>query len=224
MKYQQITTGTFLARPNRFIAYVDIEGKTEKCHVKNTGRCKELLIPGAIVYLEKRNQPNRKTQYDVIAVQKGKLLINMDSQAPNKVYAEWAKEHIEKLRFFKSEVFHGDSRFDFYYETDTKQTFVEVKGVTLEQDGVVKFPDAPTERGVKHLRGLMQCVKEGYGAEVVFVVQMEEAIYFCPNEETHAAFAKTLREAVEAGVTVRVFTCKVLPDTLEISREMEARI
>lgn len=213
-----------MSRPNRFIAYVDIAGKTERCHVKNTGRCKELLTEGARVFLEKSENPKRTTAYDLIAVQKGEALVNIDSQAPNKVYCEWAEEHIPNLTLLKSEITHGDSRFDFYIEAERTRTFTEVKGVTLEKNGVVLFPDAPTERGVKHLNGLIKCVEEGFCAEVVFVVQMEQATYFCANEETHPAFAETLRKAQASGVSVRVFTCRVLPDEITICGEIEARI
>ena len=224
MRYNRITEGVFISRPNRFIAYVNIDGKQEICHVKNTGRCREILVPGAKVYLEISENPNRKTAYDLIAVEKDNLLINIDSQAPNAVYFEWVKSQTEGLTYIKREVTHGDSRFDLYYEVNGEKVFAEVKGVTLERDGVVLFPDAPTERGIKHLNGLIACVEEGYAAEIVFVVQMKTANYFCPNEETHMAFAQKLREAKEKGVSVRVFTCHVLPEEIAINGEIEAKI
>ncbi len=224
MKYQNITKGIFLSRPNRFIAQVEIDGKTETVHVKNTGRCKELLINGARVYLEKSGKPERKTQFDLVAVQKGERLINMDSQAPNKIFAEWANAHIEGLTLLKPEVTHGDSRFDFYMEAGKKRTFVEVKGVTLEKDGVVMFPDAPTERGLKHLRGLAKCVEEGFCAAAVFIVQMERANYFCANRDTHLAFAEELARAKQAGVSVLALNCSVTPEEIVALGEIETKI
>lgn len=224
MRYQDISEGRFLSRPNRFIALVEMDGKTETVHVKNTGRCKELLTENAVVYLEENNNPKRKTKYDLIAVQKGNLLVNMDAQAPNRVFAEWAKENIEDLMLLKPEVTYGDSRFDFYIETGKKRIFVEVKGVTLEQDGVVMFPDAPTERGVKHLKGLRRAVKDGYGAMVVFIVQLEQAQFFCPNRETHPAFAEELKRAKDDGVIVRALNCKVFPNELFAIGDIEIKI
>lgn len=224
MRYQNIVAGKFLSRPNRFIAIVDVDGKIETVHVKNTGRCKELLTENALVYLEKSDNPQRKTKYDLIAVQKGKLLINMDSQAPNQVFAEWAKENIADLSLLRREVTYGDSRFDFYLEAGEERIFVEVKGVTLEQDGVVRFPDAPTERGVKHLKGLRRAVENGYGAMVVFIVQMEQAHLFCPNQNTHPAFAEELKRAQDQGVTIRALNCKVRPDELSVLGDIETKI
>ena len=224
MKYKNITEGNFISRPNRFIAHVEVGGTTEIVHVKNTGRCREILIPGTKVYLEISDNPNRKTAYDLIAAEKEKLLINIDSQAPNALYCVWVASHIEGLTYMKREVTHGDSRFDLYYEANGIKTFAEVKGVTLETNGIVRFPDAPTERGIKHLNGLIACVKEGYAAEVIFVVQMKKAKYFCPNEVTHPAFAQKLKEAKENGVSVRVFTCDVLPEEIAINGEIEAKI
>ena len=224
MIYHNITEGIFISRPNRFIAQVEIDGKIETVHVKNTGRCKELLIKGVKVFLERSENPNRKTQFDLVAVQKGDLLINMDAQAPNKIFAEWAEMHIDGLKFLKPEVTHGDSRFDFYMEAGLKRTFVEVKGVTLEQDGVVLFPDAPTKRGLKHLRGLRTCLKEGFDALVVFIVQMERAAYFCANAKTHLAFAEELRRAKQAGVRILALNCLVKPDEITALGEIETRI
>lgn len=216
MRYSKTLTGKFLSRPNRFIAYVEIDGQPEVCHVKNTGSCKELLVPGATVVLEKASNPTRKTLYDLIAVYKGDRLINMDSQAPNKVFGEWAAESgfFGTPTLIKPESFFGSSRFDFYIEAEGRRIFVEVKGVTLERDGVVLFPDAPTLRGARHLRELAEAVGEGFEAYVFFVIQMEDCLYFTPNAETDAVFAKALREAAAQGVQVKCLDCKVTEDSL----------
>ena len=192
MQYTNVMVGKFIARPNRFIAHVEIAGREEIVHVKNTGRCKELLLPGVTVYVQHFPEGKRKTKYDLIAVEKQNILINMDSQAPNKVVQEWlvAKEPFGKITYLKPECKHGDSRFDFYLETAERKMFIEVKGVTLEEKGVVMFPDAPTERGVKHVQELCHCLEEeGYGAAIIFVVQMSGMRYFTPNRRTHLAFA-----------------------------------
>lgn len=219
MKYANIVHGTFLERENRFIAYVDIDGSVERVHVKNTGRCKELLVKGAEVYLVKADDPKRTTKYDLVVVKKGKLLINMDSQAPNKVAGEWlAKEELfSKVSLIKPETTYGNSRFDFYVESEDSQAFVEVKGVTLEMDGIVKFPDAPSERAIKHMEELIKAKQDGYGAFVLFVVQMEEAICFMPNEFIHKEFGAVLRKAKAAGVEIIAYKCKVEKDSLEIT-------
>ncbi len=216
MTYGQTAEGVFVSRPNRFIAHVDIAGKREICHVKNTGRCKELLVPGARIVLEKSKNPLRKTAYDIIAVYKGDRLINMDSQAPNRVFFEWAKTAGEfaDIAFIKPECVYKNSRFDFYLEGETRRVFAEVKGVTLEEDGVVMFPDAPTLRGQKHLTELSDAVRNGYEAYVVFVVQMENCCYFTPNRKTDEAFAKALEQAISDGVRVLCFTCKTTPNSL----------
>ena len=214
MNYGQVVFARFLSRPNRFIAWVEREGQTEICHVKNTGRCRELLTPGAGVYLEVSDNPARKTKYDLIAVEKGSLLINMDAQAPNRVFGEWAAANWPGLIAIRPEFTWEDSRFDFRLETEKGTVFVEVKGVTLEENGEVRFPDAPTERGVKHLRGLQRAVEQGYGAAVCFVVQMKGAARFRPNDATHPAFGQALREAAAAGVQVLAYDCAVTPDSL----------
>lgn len=223
MKYQHIVSAEFLNRPNRFVANVLLNGCEETVHVKNTGRCKELLAQGVTVYLEKSHKPNRSTVYDLVAVEKGKRIINMDSQAPNKVVGEWLlkKELFPDLILVRPETQYGNSRFDFYVETGQEKIFIEVKGVTLENDGVVKFPDAPSDRAVKHLEELMQARKEGYRTLVIFVIQMEAVEYFLPNEETHAAFAKALREAAKAGVEILAYDCRVTPDSLEIHQPVQ---
>lgn len=218
MRYQAVERGRFLARPNRFIAHVEVGGHTEVCHVKNTGRCRELLLPGVPVYLEPSANPARKTKYDLIAVEKGNLLINMDAQAPNKVFGEWAAggNFLPGLTLIRPEFTWEDSRFDFLLEDERGKIFVEVKGVTLEEDGEVRFPDAPTERGVKHLHGLRRAVEQGHRAAVFFVVQMKGVTRFRPNDATHPAFGAALREAAENGVGVYAYDCLVTPDSLTI--------
>ena len=212
-----MVSGIFRERPNRFIAHVELGGQEEVCHVKNTGRCKELLIPGARVWCEVSRNPNRKTKYDLIAVEKGTRLINMDSQAPNAAAKQWLLGGgLGKIENLKAEYTHGDSRFDFSFIKDGKLCFLEVKGVTLEQDGVCAFPDAPTERGVKHLKGLTAAAKEGYGAFVLFVIQMADMKYLRPHDETDPAFGKALREAAASGVTVLAMDCAVTPDSMDI--------
>jgi sugar fermentation stimulation protein A len=209
--------GIFHARPNRFIAHIEIDGQMQICHVKNTGRCRELLPPGAKVWCQESTNPNRKTKYDLIAVQKGDRLINMDSQAPNIAAGEWLRSGgLGPVEQVKAETVHGDSRFDFSFVKDGTLCFLEVKGVTLETDGVCAFPDAPTERGTKHLRGLIQAAREGYGAYVLFVIQMSDVKYLHPNDATDPAFAAALREAAENGVTILAMDCAVTPDTMQL--------
>ena len=222
MRYTNIMAGKFLARPNRFIAHVEIAGREEIVHVKNTGRCKELLLPGVTVYVQHFPEGKRKTKYDLIAVEKENILINMDSQAPNKVVQEWLvkQEPFGKITYLKPECKHGDSRFDFYLETESKQMFIEVKGVTLEEKGVVMFPDAPTERGVKHVQELCHCLEQGYEAAIVFVVQMSGMRYFTPNRRTHAAFAEALERAEACGVRMLALSCEVTPESLAINGEI----
>lgn len=220
MQYQHIEKGRFLSRPNRFIAHVALNGRTEIVHVKNTGRCRELLTQGAAVYLEKSGNPTRKTQYDLIAVEKGSLLVNMDAQAPNQVFREWAEAGGFRpgLTLLRPETTWGGSRFDFYWEsTDGGRGFVEVKGVTLEEKGHARFPDAPTERGVKHLKELIRCREEGYEAAVCFVLQMAGMVDFAPNDVTHPAFGEALRQAARSGVQVIARECAVTPDSLTIT-------
>lgn len=216
MHYRQVEKATFLARPNRFIAHVELAGEQVICHVKNTGRCRELLVPGAEVWLEKGSNPGRKTAWDLIAVQKDAHLINMDAQAPNKVFAEWAAQWEPELTALHSEVTYGQSRLDFCLETPRGLHYVEVKGVTLEEKGHTRFPDAPTERGIKHLQELMRAAAEGHRASAVFVIQMEDVTDFAPNDDTHPAFGAALREAAKAGVQVVAVNCRVTPDSLEI--------
>ena len=226
MRYGEVKRGRFLARPNRFVAHVELEGELVVCHVKNTGRCRELLTPSATVYLERAENPARKTPYDLIAVEKGDLLINMDAQAPNKVFGEWAAagRFLPGLTALRPEFTWEDSRFDFRLEDHLGPCFVEVKGVTLEQDGLALFPDAPTERGVKHLRGLRRAVEQGYRAAVFFVVQMKGPRLFRPNDDTHPAFGQALREAAAAGVGVYAWDCAVTPESLTLDAPVEVAL
>lgn len=223
MKYKNVKEGIFKERPNRFIAYADIDGKTEICHVKNTGRCKELLMPGVKVYVEESENPSRKTKYDLISVYKGDRLFNIDSSAPNKVFGEWvlSSGYFKGVTLVKPEQKYGSSRFDFYIEADGKKIFAEVKGVTLEKDGVLMFPDAPTERGVKHINELVSCTKDGFDSYAVFVIQTDEAKYFTPNKETHPEFAQALKNAVSNGVKVLCLSCNVSGNELLIKEEIE---
>ena len=225
MRYETMVPGHFLRRPNRFIAHVQINGREEVCHVKNTGRCRELLTPGAQVWCQRAANPNRKTKFDLIAVQKEERLINMDSQVPNAVAREWLLTGgLGEISQLKGEYTHGDSRFDFSFIKDEIRCFLEVKGVTLEQDGICAFPDAPTERGVKHLRGLTELAREGYGAYVLFVIQMADVEYLHPNDATDPAFGKSLREAAAAGVNVIAMDCLVTEDSMAIRKPVEVRL
>lgn len=217
MKYKNVITGKFKSRPNRFIAMVEIDGKIEKCHVKNTGRCKELLLSDAEVYLEKGDNPNRKTAYDLVGVKKGERMINMDSQAPNKAVKEWLEKEVyfKHITYLKPECKYGNSRIDFYLETaEGRKIFIEVKGVTLEENGIARFPDAPTERGIKHIQELQETVTDGYEAYILFVIQMKEILHFEPNDRTHKAFGDALREAAEHGVGVLAYECVVTRESM----------
>ena len=217
LKYANMVPGRFLSRPNRFIAHVEIGGEVQIVHVKNTGRCKELLTPGAEVWCRYDPNPARKTQYDLITVRKSQRLINMDSQAPNAAAKEWLLSGgLGEIENLKAESFHGDSRFDFSFTKDGKTSFLEVKGVTLENDGVCAFPDAPTERGTKHLRGLEELAQNGYGAYVLFVIQMSDVKYLHPNDRTDPTFGTALRAAAAAGVHILAMDCAVTEDTMEI--------
>ena len=220
-----MAVGSFLARPNRFIAHVEIDGNTEVCHVKNTGRCRELLPMGAKVWCEVSNNPARKTKYDLITVQKGKRLINMDSQAPNIAAKEWLLAGgLGKIENLKSETTQGESRFDFSFTKDGRPCFLEVKGVTLENDGICAFPDAPTQRGAKHLRGLSQLAKEGYGAYVLFVIQMTDVKYLHPNDATDPNFGAALRQASADGVQILAVDCRVTEYSMDIENKVEVRL
>ncbi len=221
MLYDNMVPGIFLARPNRFIAHIQIDGRTEVCHVKNTGRCRELLPVGAKVWCQKASNPARKTQYDLITVQKGSRLINMDSQAPNIAAREWLLSGgLGEISQLKPEYTQGDSRFDFSFVKDGRQCFLEVKGVTLENEGICAFPDAPTERGAKHLQGLARLAGEGFGAYVLFVIQMADVRYLHPNDATDPNFGKALREAAAAGVRVMAVDCAVTADSMTIGSQV----
>ena len=226
MKYDMIKQAAFLERPNRFTAWVELEGERRPCHVKNTGRCRELLVPGAAVYVQYAGNPDRKTQYDLIGVKKGETMINMDSQAPNKVVGEWlaAGGLFSDLTALRPETKYGTSRFDFYIEAEGKRIFMEVKGVTLEEDGVCAFPDAPTQRGAKHLRGLAEAAGQGYGAYVLFVIQMEGVRSLHPNEATDPEFARALRQAAQAGVEVLARSCAVTPQSMTITKPVPVEL
>ncbi|MCI6114217.1 MAG: DNA/RNA nuclease SfsA [Spirochaetales bacterium] len=228
MKYKgRIKEGVFLSRPNRFIAYVMVDGREEKCHVKNTGRCRELLVPGCKVYLEESENPNRSTRFDLVATEKkigdSSILINMDSQAPNSVVEEWLRKGElfgEKIEV-KREVTYSDSRFDFSITDESGRiTFLEVKGCTLEKNGVVMFPDAPTERGVKHVKELIKAKKEGYGAYILILVQMCGVKYFVPNWDTHPAFGEALREAERNGVVILCYDSIVTSDSITLFKSV----
>ena len=225
MKYENMVHGYFLERPNRFIAHVLINGQMEICHVKNTGRCRELLQPGAEVFLTESDNPARKTKYDLITVKKGDYLINMDSQAPNAAVKEWLMAGgLGPAEVIRPEKTYGDSRFDFYLERNGQGMYLEVKGVTLEDQGICRFPDAPTERGAKHLRELMAAKAAGYDAGVLFVIQMSPVRWLEPNDRTDPAFGKALREAAGAGVQVVAVDCRVTVDSMEIGQSVEVKL
>ncbi|GHU59339.1 sugar fermentation stimulation protein SfsA [Clostridia bacterium] len=219
MVYENIREGVFLCRPNRFIAEVEIGGNAEICHVKNTGRCKELIVQGTRVYVNQVDNPTRSTKYDLVSVWKGDRLINMDSQAPNRTFGEYLRQgkFIENTTLIKPETKYGDSRIDFYVETEERKVFIEVKGVTLEENGIAMFPDAPTERGVKHLNELAKCVADGYEAFVVFVIQMKDVTYFTPNYKTHPEFGAALVSVIESGVKAVAFDCVITEDSMDIN-------
>lgn len=225
MKYGMMVPGNFLRRPNRFIAHIEIAGKEETVHVKNTGRCRELLQPGARVWCEVSGNPNRKTKYDLITVKKGDYLINMDSQAPNTAVKEWLEQGgLGEAEFIKPEKTFGGSRFDFYLERQGRGMYLEVKGVTLETDGVCRFPDAPTERGAKHLRELIAAKKAGFDAGVLFVIQMKPVKWLEPNDQTDPEFGKTLREAAAEGVNIMAVDCIVTEDSMVVGDMVEVRL
>lgn len=222
MKYENIVQGKFISRPNRFIAQVEIDGTEHTVHVKNTGRCRELLIPGATVYLETSNNPNRKTKHDLITVSKNGRLVNIDSQAPNIIFREYLEKGLlfKNTTLIKPEYKFGNSRVDFYVECGDKKVLIEVKGVTLERNNIVLFPDAPTERGVKHIYELISAVEQGYESYIVFIIQMADVEYFTPNIETHAEFAQGLIDAEKAGVKILAFDCNVTESTLTVKNSI----
>ena len=223
MKYENIIKARFISRPNRFIAEVEIDENIEIAHVKNTGRCKELLTEGTTVYVQKSDNPARKTKYDLITVVKNGMLINMDSQAPNKVFGEWVSQgnFAADVDLIKPESKYGNSRFDFYIEAGGRKIFAEIKGVTLEEAGIVMFPDAPTERGIKHIKELCECVKNGYEGYIFFIIQMEQCKYFTPNKATHPEFANALQKAKESGVEILFLCCRVMPDEVFVEKVLK---
>lgn len=227
MRYESVVRGEFIERPNRFVARALVDGRPEVCHVKNTGRCRELLIPGAEVWLAPAASPARKTGFDLVCVKKGDRLINIDSQAPNKLFAEWVKSGLSPLgrpELLLAERPFGSSRFDFYAETGGRGAFIEVKGVTLEENGVVRFPDAPTERGVRHMLELAGAVEAGFDAWAVFVIQMKGVKYMEPNRDTHPRFARAMEEAARRGVRLLALDCSVAPDELLPGDPVEIRL
>jgi len=226
MKYNNILKGKFISRPNRFIANIEVNGKIEVCHVKNTGRCKELLIPNATVFVQESDNVKRKTKFSLIGVIKENRMINMDSQVTNKVVHEWILKGnlFSDVTLIKPEAKYNNSRFDFYVETKNQKAFIEVKGVTLENQGVVKFPDAPTERGVKHIKELCDCMTEGYEAYVIFVIQMKDVLHFEPNADTHKEFAEVLKDAKKYGVNIIAVDCDVEEDSINIRDYVEVII
>ncbi len=226
MQYPNIHKATFLERPNRFVARCGMGDEVLTVHVKNTGRCRELLVPGAEVWLTRSDNPARKTTFDLVAVRKGSRLINMDSNAPNTVFGEFARagRFLSDAGQVRGEVRYGDSRFDFCLQAGGKIHYVEVKGVTLEEEGVVRFPDAPTQRGVKHLKELQAAAEAGFGAHVVFVVQMADVKHLEPNDRTHPAFGQALREAVKSGVQVHAYWCTVTEDRLDIAGSVPVKL
>ena len=227
MKYEHITEGRFIDRPNRFIAHVEINGQVETVHVKNTGRCRELLIPGTQVFLEKSSNPARKTAYDLICVnKKGRGLINMDSQIPNKAALEWIKAgHLfpEKVQVTPEKTY-GNSRFDLYVCSEKRKAFIEVKGVTLESDNIARFPDAPTERGIKHIEELTKAKEKGYNTVIAFVIQMDNVKYFTPNNVTHKAFGDALIKAYNSGVEILCLDCNVTEESLKIKDKVDYKL
>ena len=226
MIYNNIRRAKFIRRPNRFIAHIEIDGKEEICHVKNTGRCKELLTENAAVFVQEFDSPKRKTKFDLISVYKGKKLINMDSQVPNKVFHEWLKQSdfLKNISKIKPEHKYNNSRFDFYVEADGRKILLEVKGVTLEENGIVLFPDAPTERGVKHLNELIDSIDDGYDAYVVFIIQMSDINYFTPNIKMHKEFAETLIRAKNHGVKIIALDCDVTENIIAAKNFVEVKL
>ena len=227
MHYSNIRTAKFLRRPNRFIAHVLLDSEEVICHVKNTGRLRELLLPGATVFLEESDNPARKTRFDLVGVLRSDEVVNIDSRAPNQVVGEWLRSGglFEDVSHVKAEARYGDSRFDFYVESFSgRKAFLEVKGVTLLQDGVARFPDAPTTRGVKHIEELVKCLKDGYEAYILFLLEMKGSKWMEPNDATHPAFGQALREAAAKGVQVLAYDCIVMPESLEVDKKVEVRL
>jgi sugar fermentation stimulation protein A len=226
MKYNKTVKATFIERPNRFVAKVNLDGEEIYCHVKNTGRCRELLQSGVDVWLEDSENPNRKYRYSLVSVRKGERMVNMDSQAPNKAVGEWLRSEglFKNINLLKPESRYGSSRFDFYCEYEDKKAFIEVKGVTLENENIVSFPDAPTERGARHVAELIKCIKDGYEAYIIFVVQMKNVMHFTPNEDHDPVFAGTLRKAQQEGVNIVAVDCFVSDNEMRIEDFVEVKL
>ena len=226
MKYNNIRAAEFISRPNRFIAEVLIDGKPEICHVKNTGRCRELLIKGVPVWVQENDNSARKTKFDLIAVKKGEEIINIDSYAPNIAAGEWLKKGclFKDVSLIKPETKWGNSRFDFYLEHGDKKAFIEVKGVTLEKDGIALFPDAPTERGIKHIEELIKAKSEGFEAYLIFVIAMKGISSFSPNYETHKEFGEALKKADKAEVKILAYDCEVTPESMKIDKRINIKL
>lgn len=226
MKYENISEGRFISRPNRFIAEVEMQDGRKTVHVKNTGRCRELLVPGAAVYLEKSAAPGRKTDYDLVAVQKDGKIVNMDSLAPNRTVHEWiaSGKYFKDVTLIKPESFYKDSRFDFYVEAGTRKIYIEVKGVTLEKDRTALFPDAPSDRALKHVEELIEAVGKGFEGYVIFVIQMKGPERFMPNREAQPEFADALQRANEAGVHILAYDCSVSADEIELCEPVEVEL
>lgn len=226
MKYNKTVKAEFIERPNRFVAKVKLDGKEIYCHVKNTGRCRELLVSGTSVWLEDSENPKRKYRYSLVTVQKGERLVNMDSQAPNKAVHEWLKSGglFDNITLLRPESRYGSSRFDFYCEYEGRKAFIEVKGVTLENSNIVSFPDAPTERGAKHVSELIECMKDGYEAYIIFVIQMKDILYFTPNEDHDPVFASALRKAESEGVNIIAVDCRISESEMVIRDRVEVKL
>lgn len=226
MKYSKIVKGKFISRPNRFVAYVNIDGEEIACHVKNTGRCRELLVEGTEVFLEQSDKETRKYKYSLVTVRKGERLVNMDSQAPNKVVGEWLENSglFPNIKLLRPETTYKKSRFDFYCEYEDKKAFIEVKGVTLENNGVVSFPDAPTQRGTKHVNELIDCINDGYEAYIIFVVQMDNVLYFTPNHINDPEFAVALKKAEKSDVNILAVDCCVTQDSVFIKDTVKVNL
>lgn len=226
MIYSNIKKAKFIDRPNRFIANVEIDEKREVCHVKNTGRCKELLIPDATIFVQESDRLKRKTNYDLISVYKDSILVNIDSQVPNKVFHEWvlSSGFFQNIVLIKPEYKYNSSRFDFYIETFEKKILVEVKGVTLEENGVAMFPDAPTLRGLKHINELVRSIDEGYETYIFFIIQMKGISYFTPNIATHKDFGDALKIAKKKGVNILAMDCIVTENSIKADSFIEVRV
>ena len=226
MKYNKTVKAEFIERPNRFVAKVKLDGKEIYCHVKNTGRCRELLVPGTSVWLEDSENPKRKYRYSLVTVQKGERLVNMDSQAPNKAVHEWLKSGglFDNITLLRPESRYGSSRFDFYCEYEGRKAFIEVKGVTLENSNIVSFPDAPTERGARHVSELIECMKDGYEAYIIFVIQMKDVLYLTPNEDHDPVFASALRKAESEGVNIIAVDCRISESKMVIRDRVEVKL